>query len=60
MDVLAGLLFLIAVLFLLAVALGMLGVVGRALHWALDSWGGQGRRVRLAVMAAAGSEPITA
>jgi hypothetical protein len=41
MDVLADLLFLIAVLFLLAVALGMLGVVGRALHWVLDSWGGR-------------------
>lgn len=42
MDVLAGLLFLIALLFLLAVALGMLGVIGRAVHWVLDSWSGRG------------------
>jgi hypothetical protein len=38
MDILGKLLFLIALLFLVAVALGMLGVVGRALHWVRDSW----------------------
>ncbi len=43
MDILANLLFLIVVLVLLAVALGMLGVVGRALHWVLDSWSGGDR-----------------
>jgi nitrogen fixation-related uncharacterized protein len=43
MDILAKLLFLIALLLLLAVALGMLGVVGRALHWVLDSWSGDDR-----------------
>jgi len=41
MEVLVTLLFLIALLFLLAVALGMLGVVGRAVHWVLDSWSGR-------------------
>jgi hypothetical protein len=41
MDILGKLLFLIALLFLLAVVLGMLGVVGRALRWVLDSWSGR-------------------
>lgn len=38
MDILAQLLLAIAVLFLLAIALGLLGVVGRILHWARGAW----------------------
>jgi hypothetical protein len=38
MDILGKLAFSILLLFLLAVALGLLGVVGRVLHWVFDSW----------------------
>jgi hypothetical protein len=41
-DVLGRLLMLIALLFLLAIAIGMLGVVGRVLHWMFDAWSGDG------------------
>jgi hypothetical protein len=40
MDVVAKLLFVILVLMLVAVALGLLGVVGHALHWVFDAWSG--------------------
>jgi hypothetical protein len=43
MEILGELLYLILLLILLAVALGLLGVVGRALHWVLDSWSGGDR-----------------
>jgi hypothetical protein len=40
MDVILKLLFLIVVLMLVAVALGLLGVVGQALHWVFEAWSG--------------------
>jgi uncharacterized membrane-anchored protein len=39
-DAVARLLFAIILLFLVAVALGLLGVVGRVLHWVIDAWSG--------------------
>jgi hypothetical protein len=38
MDILGNLLFMIALLSLLAVVLVMLDVVGRLLHWVFPSW----------------------
>jgi hypothetical protein len=40
MDLVLKLLLAIVVLLLVAVALGLLGVVGQVLHWVFEAWSG--------------------
>ena len=53
MDILTKLLFSMAVLFLLAVTLGLLGVVGHVAHWVFDAWSGGNTRHRPGALSAA-------